>query len=334
MKKERIRISKTTFLTSVFCAIMACLTFSLPFAYAPAIAGYTPVKIAVKEQPRSYSILFVGDIMLDRDVRFVTEKSGDWRWPFLRIGSLTNSADITVANLEGPISDRGKKQSSMYAFRFDPRSVQGLKYAGFDLVSLANNHMWDYGADALKDTLAYLSSASIAYSGAGSNYQSAHDATILEIGDGTKIAFLSYTDIIVPEARTFASGVGVTFFDELQMQKDIATAKERADLVVAMFHMGDEYKPFHNQKQDKIFKKAVDSGADLVIGHHPHVIQDDVLYGQAQIFYSLGNFVFDQNFSKETMEGLAVKVNIYDKKITSSEKIKFNISPSHQPYLP
>ena len=271
------------------------------------------------------TILFVGDIMLSRAIGSIMEKKQDWTYPFLQVQEVLSSADLTFGNLEGPISDKGANIGSIYSFRANPKSVEGLSFAGFDVVSIANNHMWDYGRAAFLDTLSILSSKQIAYVGGGENYLKAHTPVIRDVR-GTKVAFLAYTNLLPPFLGRIDAAPSVAFHDSEQMTLDIIDAKKVADVVVVSFHFGEEYKTIHNAYQEKIAHTAVDAGASIVIGHHPHVIQDVEVYKGAYIAYSLGNFIFDQNFSLDTSKGMVVTITFKDKKIIdfATSTVQFN----------
>ena len=278
------------------------------------------------------SMIFVGDIMLSRSVGDTMAVKNDYLWPFRNIAEYLNSADITFANLETPISSRGKNVGSIYSFRSDPKSIEGLTYAGFDVLSVANNHAWDWGHDAFVDTLYHLASAGIEYVGGGHNEYETHAGVIKKVGD-TKVGFLAYTNLLPKSLSAVDGRAGVAVLDELQMIEDIKIMKNRAELVVVSFHWGEEYKPIHNSLQEQIAHQAIDAGADLIIGHHPHVVQDIQQYKGKYIVYSLGNFVFDQNWSTETMKGLSVRVWLKNNMIDRIEQIPIHISKQYQASL-
>jgi len=278
------------------------------------------------------TLLFVGDIMLSRRIGAIMAEKNDWTYPFLQISDALKRADLVFANLESPISSRGTRMGSIYSFRADPRAVAGLSSAGIDVVSLANNHVWDYGPEALGETLDTLRSAGIDYIGAGVNYAAAHEPVIKDVR-GTKIAFWGYTNLVPVGATVEKSAPAVAFLDLKQVIPDIARAKERADIVIVSFHWGNEYETKHNQKQAEIAYAVIDAGADLVIGHHPHVRQEVEKYHGGYIAYSLGNFVFDQNFSADTRTGLMLKVILKNKKIDQVEEQKIKFTSTYQPYM-
>jgi poly-gamma-glutamate synthesis protein (capsule biosynthesis protein) len=280
---------------------------------------------------RDGTMLFVGDIMLSRSVGAYMKEKGDYNLPFLNIADSLQGADLTFANLENPVSSRGINVGSKYSFRADPKTIQGLNFAGIDIVSIANNHMWDYGREAFLDTMTHLNEADIDFIGGGHNFEEAHRPVIKDV-KGTRVAFLAYTEFL-QNVVAGKNSAGITNWNMEQIKKDIMVANQEGDLVVVSFHWGDEYQTKHNQKQEQFAKAAIDAGADLIIGHHPHVVQEVEQYKDGWIAYSLGNFVFDQNFSKETMRGLALKVIIDNRRISKIQEIPVQISNQYQPEL-
>jgi poly-gamma-glutamate synthesis protein (capsule biosynthesis protein) len=283
---------------------------------------------------KQVSLIFVGDIMLDRGVEWEIEKNGkgDFRFPFLKIAEELQKADILFGNLEGPISDKGQKVGSIYSFRMDPKTIDGLLFAGFDVLSVANNHMFDYSRKAMEDTFSRLREAGISYAGAGINEAEAYSPIIKNV-NGTKIAFLAFTNLGVPSWEAAADKPGMALFSKDKLEDAIKNAKNRSDLVVVSFHFGDEYKASPTQEQKTIAQLAVDSGADLVVGHHPHVIEPVEEYKGKYIAYSLGNFIFDQNFSEETMKSLMLKVFVENGKIKEVVPVEVKINQNFQPEI-
>ena len=300
---------------------------SLLFAFALLSMIY---RLPPPAEPATF--LFVGDIMLSRKIGAIMAEKNDWTYPFLEIKNVLEEADLVVGNLEGPISSRGTKLGSIYSFRADPRAVAGLSSAPVGVVSLANNHVWDYGREALSETLDILKTAGIDYIGAGVDYVEAHQPVIRDV-KGTKIAFLGYTNLVPVGITGEKSAPVVAFLDLKQVVPDIARAKELADLVVVSFHWGDEYETKHNRSQEEIAHTVIDAGADLVIGHHPHVGQEIEEYHGGYIAYSLGNFVFDQNFSADTRTGLILEVTLKNKKIDQVESQRIKFTSTYQPVL-
>ncbi len=293
------------------------------------------------------TLIFVGDIMLNRGVEYMIKKHNDWRFPFLKIADDLKEAKLLFGNLEGPISDRGEKVGSIYSFRVDPKTIEGLTYAGFDVLSIANNHIFDYGREAMEDTFLNLKKAGVDYVGGGFDDKEAHSPIIKEVNGsaGTssepqsnsspqvKIAFLAYTNLGSEYWEAKENKSGIAWLREGELKEDIAQAKNQADLVIVSFHLGDEYQKEPNSTQKYFSRLAIDSGADLVVGHHPHVVQPIEKYRQGWIAYSLGNFVFDQGFSEETMQGQILEVLIENGKIKEVIPKEIKINGFFQPEI-
>lgn len=283
---------------------------------------------------KKISLGFVGDIMLDRGIRTSVAKygNGDYIYAFEKIKKYLNDFDILFGNLEGPISDKGVKTGSIYSFRMDPKSAKALKEAGFDILSVANNHIGDWSKTAIKDTFKNLKDAGIIYSGGGDDKKEAYEIkTILK--NNTKIAYLSFSQFGKGYLEAGENVAGIAIISDEKLKSGIEKAKIENDIIIVSFHFGDEYKKEPNAYQKTFAHKAIDYGADLVVGHHPHVIQPIEKYKDKYIAYSLGNFVFDQHFSKETMEGSALKVIVENKKITDVSSDKIIINKHYQPEL-
>lgn len=289
-----------------------------------------------EEKEKEVILLLVGDIMLDRGVEFyIKQNGGDWRFPFLNIADFLRKADLVFGNLESVISDKGENLGSVYSFRADPKALEGLAFAGLDVLSVANNHSMDYGMEAFLDSLQRLKKTGIAYVGGGTNTENAHSPVIQEV-EGTKIGFLGYTNLGSPLWQATDKTPGIAWVDEntvSEFQENIAAAKEQLDILIVSLHFGEEYQTQPNALQEFIAKSAIEAGADIVVGHHPHVVQPVVQYQQGWIAYSLGNFVFDQGFSTETMKGLLLEVTIQDKKIKEVLPLPIRMNNSFQPEL-
>ncbi|MEK7635680.1 MAG: CapA family protein [Patescibacteria group bacterium] len=302
-----------------------------------ALKDYAIKKRILEEVPaeeKPLTMVFVGDIMLDRGVEAIIGNYENYRYPFLKTFEILKSADLAFGNLEGPISKNGEKQGSIYSFRFEPQAIDGLKFAGFDVLSLANNHILDYGRKALEDTVLILKENSIIPIGAGENYLEANSPIIKEIS-GVKIAFLSYALMNPKSYEASKDYSGISSFELERVENEVKMIKTLsiADIVVVSFHWGEEYQTRSNKKQQEIGRALAEAGADLIIGHHPHVVQELERYKNSWIAYSLGNFIFDQNFSDETMNGLMLKAEIQDKKIKIVEPIDLKIGGDFQPQI-
>jgi poly-gamma-glutamate capsule biosynthesis protein CapA/YwtB (metallophosphatase superfamily) len=281
-------------------------------------------------EARELSMLFVGDIMLSRSVGRIMERNADYRHPFLESAAALREADLTFGNLEGPISNRGTNQGSEYSLRADPKVIEGLNFAGFDVLAIANNHIWDWGSDALVDTATLLQENNIEAVGAGSDYVAANKPIIKKI-DGLSVAFLAYTDRYPNSLRATEQAPGISSFDVQNIQGLISELKKEVDIIVISLHWGEEYAGEPSASQRNVAHSLINAGASLIIGHHPHVVQEVEAYKDGWIAYSLGNFVFDQNFSPQTMEGLAIRARIKNKNIVGIDKLPVYLSDSFQP---
>ena len=267
-------------------------------------------------------ILFVGDIMMTRSVeKKIRDLNKKYIFPFINILDYLKSFDYVAANLEGPIFENGVKVGSKYSFRMKPDVAKALSESNINIVNLANNHIFDYGKIAFEDTLKNLDKNNIKYFG------NSYVPLIIE-KNGTKIGFLGFSDFL-KHLDVKENKFGISVVND-NLSEIIKKAKEKVDILIVSFHWGEEYKKIANERQRKLAKIAIDSGADLVIGHHPHVIQNIEKYKGKFIFYSLGNFVFDQNFSKETMIGGGVEVYIKNKKIENIYFRKFYLNENFQ----
>lgn len=284
------------------------------------------------EEARGFVLGFVGDIMLDRGVeaKIIKHGGGDFGFPFELIRDELKNYDLLFGNLEGTISDRGTDTGSLYSFHMDVKAAPALKEAGFSVLSLANNHMSDWGKAALEDTLYRLKGQGILYSGGGFYDEDAYDPAVAILADGTSVAFVSFSQFHgYFEANEKKAGIAMLSSENVS--RSIKKAKEMADIVIASFHYGDEYAKLPNDFQKKISRLAIDEGADLVVGHHPHVIQPVERYGDGWIAYSLGNFIFDQYFSEETMEGGFLEAIVWNGEIANVNLRKVKLNEHYQP---
>jgi poly-gamma-glutamate capsule biosynthesis protein CapA/YwtB (metallophosphatase superfamily) len=260
--------------------------------------------------PPALTVAAGGDVLGDRGVGVFMDKSGG-EPVFAQVKPLLDSAQLAFINLEGPISEKGTRASwKEYTFRARPALLDGLLSGGVDIVSLANNHSMDYGASALLDTIARLDEAGIYHAGAGADAAAASAPTLIKTAAGT-VAVVAITDIIPGgfAAGPDNAGVNVTTPDRKKLLATVAAADKKADFVIVSLHWGIEYKPHAGQEQRKLAHQLVDAGADLILGHHPHVIQGLELYRNRLIAYSFGDFVWD-HYSRETGETFVLQVAI------------------------
>ncbi len=264
-------------------------------------------------QEQELNLLAVGDIMLDRSVFLKTQKALDYNFPFLKITDWLQDFDLRIGNLEGPITDFQSVANGTGAnrliFTFSPQFLQPLK-TNFDFFSLANNHTKNFGLRGLEQTRNYLVQERIGYFGDPENTEDYLSTTTEK--NGFRLAFVGYHGLVengLPEVLT-----------------EIKKLREQNDFIIVYPHWGVEYETTKiSSRQRSEAHQLIEGGADLIIGTHPHVVQPEEEYLGKKIFYSLGNFIFDQYFSAETMQGLAVSV--YLKKNYSGE-----VSVDYQTY--
>lgn len=254
----------------------------------------------------------VGDINLGREVNYQIIQRGNPNFPFEKIKNIISSADIAISNLEGPVIENCPIVRTGFRFCGQPENVQGLTFAGFDAMNLANNHINNYGLAGFKQTVRALQTNNI-------NYFFDDKIWYKKIGQ-TKLAFMGFDDT-------------VTEVNSEKLTAKIEKAKEQVDIVVVNFHWGEEYKTKPKSRQKELAKLAIDAGADLIIGHHPHVIQPLEYYKTKPVFYSLGNFVFDQMWSEATKTGAIGLITIENKKVVNAKVLKVHMVTCCQPEL-
>ncbi len=266
--------------------------------------------IPEEAEPNFVTLLFGGDLMLDRGVKnsVIKNSNGDYSILFEKLNILKD-ADIVFANLEGPASNQGTDKKNLYSFRMDPSVIPALKGAGFDVLSVANNHVGDWGRNAYADTLARLKENEILYAGGGQNENEAETPVIVE-KNGMKIGYLGFSDVGPNWMSATNTDAGLLLTNNPNFDNIIKNAATKVDALVVSFHFGVEYQTKHNARQETLAHEAIDDGAKIVIGSHPHVVEDTEIYKNGFIAYSLGNFIFDQYFSKDTMQGMLVQIKI------------------------
>ena len=198
------------------------------------------------------------------------------------------SADLSIVNLESPLSDRGEPVfKSGAGCKGEQRHIKALTSVHFDVVTLANNHVFDYGIDAFKDTMDVLKHNNIQWAGAGMSKEEALTPLVINI-NGTKIAIVNFSE--GEDLTSAGKGPGVMGWDLPLIEDTIKTLRSKVDFIIVTAHCGIEYIPFPPPYVAKAFKQMVRAGADIVIGHHPHVPQGIQFYKDVPIIYSLGNF--------------------------------------------
>jgi len=255
-------------------------------------------------------LVFVGDVMLADGPGQLIAAGGDPLAPFARVLA---DADYRIANLECAVSSGGTAlPNKRYTFRADPRVTAVLK-GRFDAVGVANNHSGDFGKEAFLDTIAHLDGAGIGHFGGGRNLAEAH-APLWIARKGLRIAVLGYNEF---KPRSFEAGAthpGIAWSEDAQVIADIRAARRAgADIVIPFMHWGWEYEEAPSLRQRELARQMIDAGADVVVGGHPHVVQNAELYRGRLIVYSLGNFVFDGFDAPEARQGWLLRLD-FDKR--------------------
>lgn len=277
-------------------------------------------EIADDLNKRETTILFFGDMMLDRQVRKLISDNRSCSYPFSLVDPFLDGADLKIANLEGPITGNASVSLPNNGMRFT-QPIECLSDLGsrFHGISLANNHIVDFGAAGFNESKKNLQMAGIGYFGDYNN--SAGTYYIREV-KGIKIALIGWNEFS-------RSGTG-------RVISDIERVRQEVDFVVVMPHWGEEYELLSGAAQKRTAEEFIKAGADLIIGAHTHVIQDIGEIDGKLVFYSLGNFVFDQYFQKDVTEGLAVSVTLEKTAVglkAGYKLIPLKITTGSQPYV-
>jgi len=286
----------------------------------------------------AWTLVAGGDILLDRGVSLAIDASKGgtsfpfdggtaditgicrncspfgWDTPYTKrtgnagaVRQLVKGADLAIANFENPAPKSWRFHDHGTVFSADPRNIAVLKSAGIDWVSMANNHIGDAGRNGILQTAANLDKYGIAHSGAGANTTQAHKASLIKVGDVT-VGLLGY-DTIAAYYKSGPSTPGSARMTLAALKRDVAAARKAgADVVIVFPHWGIEYQATPTALQEKLGHAAIDAGADMVIGNHPHWVEAMEVYKGKPIWYALGNFVFDQTWSIPTMEGITLEL--------------------------
>jgi gamma-polyglutamate biosynthesis protein CapA len=244
--------------------------------------------------PGHVRLAFVGDINLGRHVRSLLKKRGD-PWVFEACKPIFDDADMVVANLESPVGEGGKKytEKSVY-LKGKTQDLDALSYAGIGLVTLANNHVLDYGPDIMRQTMEGLDRRGILHTGLAESGGKSQEPVYV-VTQGVTLAFLGYCSVCPGKFEAEGKRPGVEVALSSVMLPEIKKAKSKANYVIVLVHWGTEYYGT-NALQKKLAKSLRQGGADLVIGAHPHVLQKVQKLGKTLVAYSLGNFLFDLKY--------------------------------------
>lgn len=250
---------------------------------------FDPELDAKNENPDEYVLIATGDVILARSVNNRVVRMNNFKYPFEETVDFLKNADAVFINLESPLIPNCPLTDTGMKFCGDQRNVAGLVYGGVNAVSIANNHMGNYGIYGIDSTVDLLKKNNINVTGNG-------QPAIIIIRD-KKFGFLGYNDIGGKES-------GIAWADIPQVQQEIQDLKKQVDFVITTFHWGVEYTASPSVRQTELAHAAIDAGADLIIGNHPHWVQGVEQYKDKFITYAHGNFIFDQMWSRETQEGV------------------------------
>jgi len=264
--------------------------------------------------PACANLLFGGDLMFDRHIRQNAQAKDNYDYLLANLIPIFNQADAIIANLEGPVTDFPSRSvnsevgsTNNYIFTFEPKILQTLNQYPF-IFNLGNNHILNFGQEGLKQTYQYLEQNQLNYFGFVGQPSAKPSYLIKEI-NGLKLGLINYNQFITG--------------GQDQALADLTTVRPMVDAVIVYAHWGNEYVP-ENQVTKSLAHEFIDAGADLLIGAHPHVVQGTETYQNKKIYYSLGNFVFDQYFEPAVQKGLLVQVKICHS--PTLENLEFNFT--------
>jgi poly-gamma-glutamate capsule biosynthesis protein CapA/YwtB (metallophosphatase superfamily) len=292
-------------------------------------------------QSRETTLVAVGDVVVSRQP---PEEA------FAKVLDELKSGTFSCCNFEAPLSNKGMPQYGKFeTLHAAPEMIAGFVHAGFKVVSLANNHSMDYGPEALLDTIERIDSGGILHAGAGRNAEEARMPAVFEVG-GMRFAFVSFATEAFLGYGAHAQKPGIAVIrrdplygpscvnpDDVRMMKEIIQgAKKEAEFVIAAFHWGLSQSRALTRSQLTLGRAAVDAGAGLVVGHHPHVLQGIEVYKRSLILYSLGNFVFDlmpEFLGPATRDTVLVKVKLAGKAVREAVLLPAWINVAGQPEI-
>lgn len=269
------------------------------------LARTKDVEVVASKPKDTITMSMVGDIMMGRYVEEVTDNHGfDYLFRYMK--PYFNASDYVSGNYEHPAlaKDVSKYEEADTAIRLNSygNGIEAVKNAGFSVMTLANNHMMDFEEQGLVDTINQFESNDMDYVGVGSNITKAKENINYQDIKGVRVATLGFTDVYGKNAVAKNNQAGLLNSNPDLLFEMIGNAKDakkgNADLVVVNMHWGQEYATSATGRQTELAKAVIDAGADIIIGHHPHVVQSFDVYKDGIIFYSLGNFVFDQGWTR------------------------------------
>ena len=280
-------------------------------------------------------LVFTGDIMTGRKVEEICRSKNDWNWPFLKVKDYFKTCDFVFGNLEGTLTrseDKIPGIDKKIWMKLPPESAGALEYAGFTAVGIANNHILDYGEKGLEDTLKELDKAGIQHTGAAMEPENAF-RPIIFTKNSCKFAIFAFNDIGYDKWGVKRGNLQVADSEDERATDNVRKFSRAGAIAIVNLHFGKEYSKIQDERQETIARKFIDAGASLVIGHHSHNIQPTERYKDGFIAYGLGNFLFDQDWNKNAMKGMALEITAENGKISGIKTLETEISGEYQVFL-
>ena len=277
------------------------------------------------------TIAAVGDVMLGSWVSPILEIKGAF-YPFTQTRKHLRSTDIAIANLEAPFTLVGEPFEKKFNFKVPPKFARGLPDGGIKVVTLANNHIMDYGETGLISTMAALDNIGVKHSGAGMNFIEAHKPAVVAI-DGRSVAFFGYSMTFPTEFYAKEDSSGTAYPEPEILTSMLAAWRDSVDFIVTSFHWSAEKREAPKDYQIFFAHLAIDSGSDLVLGHHPHVLQGLEIYKNKLIAYSLGNFAFG-SYSQYARDSIILKVHLSQDGLLFGQCVPINVDNSEVEFQP
>ncbi len=267
---------------------------------------------------KKVTLIATGDVGMGRTVNTRTIKYKDWKWAWLKTADILREGDVTLVNLEAPLLRNCSPTDVGMIFCADARHIEGLLFAGVDIASIANNHYGNYGLDGIRESNQLLKDSGIRYIN--------NDEAKPFIVKDTSFIFLNYNEIgYMEEALDWA--------EDEKIVREVSDANSQADVVIVAFHWGVEYTTEITDRQQDLARLAIDNGADLIIGNHPHWIQPLEFYKGKLVMHAHGNYIFDQMWSQETKEGVVGIYTFYESNLIDVEFLPVQINNYGQPYF-
>ncbi|MBE0501293.1 MAG: CapA family protein [Desulfuromonadales bacterium] len=282
------------------------------------------IALPVAAESGSITLIAAGDLLLGGSAAATVQRHG-FDYPFLGISDILHSADIAMANLEAPLTRQSEPVADKrFTFKVDPAAAAALQRTGLTVLTLANNHIGDFGPTGVTDTIAALRPYGLRYTGAGKDLKQARRPTAIAT-EGGSVGFLAYSNTLPKDfyARSDRPGTAPGYPDFVR--DDVQRLRTFVDYVVVSFHWGAELMTEPKEYQQRLARLAIDNGAQVVIGHHPHVLQGVEFYNGGVIYYSLGNFAFG-SFSRNAKTGGLARITLADGGIKTAEILPLNVA--------